>query len=63
MQSVMAKYQRDRTEFIQVRLSSPMKEAIREASQAQGLTMTAWLEQLAQEALRRTRKTGRTDRR
>jgi len=59
----MAKYQGDRTEFIQVRLSPQMKEAIREASQAQGLTMTAWLEQLAQEALRRTRKTGRTDRR
>lgn len=57
----MAKYQGDRTEFIQVRLSPQLKEAIREASQAQGLTMTAWLEQLAQEALRRTRKTGRTD--
>lgn len=57
----MAKYQRDRTEVIQVRLSPQLKEAIREASQAQGLTMTAWLEQLAQGALRRTRKTGRTD--
>jgi uncharacterized protein (DUF1778 family) len=51
----MTKYQRDRTEFLQLRLSPQKKAEIRAAAQDQGLTITAWLERQADEALARPR--------
>ena len=52
-----------RTTQIMFRVTPELKQQIQETAQAQGVGMSAWLEKLAEKELRRTRKTGRTDRR
>jgi len=52
-----------KTTQIMFRVTPELKQQIQETAQAQGVGMSAWLEKLAEKELRRTRKTGRTDRR
>jgi len=53
-------YKGDRKEFLQLRLSPQLKERIRAAARADGVTMTWFVEDAIEQKLRRTRKIART---
>lgn len=52
-----------RTTHMQFRLTPDLKARIRKAAQAEGISMSQWLERLTERSLARIEKTGRTDER
>ena len=58
----MTKYKGNRTEKIELRISPELKARIRKRADAEKITVTAWIERIALNALKRKpQKTGRTD--